>query len=319
MPSLLATALELERVLVDQIDRPSRPAPAPRAPPARSGALHPLALATNEPGHALDHLANTVRASIATLRTGISQFPLSLQANLDPNDDLESPANHQARLARDRYLTQLREAASSEAALYALATRADANGRLTRKKTRARDDRWTVATPRSNGINGSAVRLLETIAAELDLVTFRDDDEGGGGGGDTAMTDPLGADSTRPVTLSVGGKVMVVDFSIVGTRIDRVKVAYVVAGQDRQSALAANRLERLFALVPAGSSAPAAASGDTGFGEEDEDVREQRCWKGVRRILEELNALDEESERTGRDAFEELGRLGQDLSAQIAR
>ncbi|TKA56654.1 hypothetical protein B0A53_01849 [Rhodotorula sp. CCFEE 5036] len=239
MPSLLETACALQHNLVQAL--PPHPHP------------HPLALASTSPLESIAHLRQTVQRTVRQLRAGLAQFPA-------------------AAGGADRYLTQLKDAAASEAQLVAL---------------------WGRDLKPRREI--TTLQVLEHIASDLNLVTFRDHD-------DQDDDD----DATTPVTLSLGGKLMVVDVTASSARshhIQRVKVAYVVKGLDKLSILAATRLEHLFATSDEED-------------EEDVDVREEReqaRWKGIRRILSELKDLDEMADRTGRDTFQELELLNANL------
>merc|ERR1719487_2608932 len=192
MKSLLETAYALQQ----HLDHALPPNP------------HPLALESTNPLESIAQLRQHVQHAILQLQQGLAHFPTA---------------------ASVRYLTQLRDAAASEAALLAL-------GRRRRKRTRNEHsrDRYRVPTPRT-GKETTTLRGLEEVAAELNLVTFRDHEDD---------------DEATPVTLSLGGKLMVVDVTASSARsnhIQRVKVAYVVNGLDKQSNLAATKLEHLFA------------------------------------------------------------------------
>ncbi|GAA5977650.1 hypothetical protein JCM10908_005047 [Rhodotorula pacifica] len=289
--SLLATASALHRQLESHFDDPSQP--------------HPLALHSTDPLATLAHLRESVTRSIHQLKHGLAHFPLTTQAVEE-----QQPSSSQAR---DRYLTQLKDAASSEAALIALRNPPRKRTRssyldLEAEEERERDHRWRVKTPRRGG-GPTTLQLLEQIAQELQLATFRDheEEEDAGpearDGGDVRMS--TGAAVPVPVTLSIGGQLVVVDLTFPSSssslsQIAHIKVAYVLKGQDKQSPFAANRLERLFSL----------AGG--------EEATEQKRWKAVGRILGELKRLDEVAERTGRDAFAELEELNAELENSLA-
>ncbi|KWU41825.1 hypothetical protein RHOSPDRAFT_27395 [Rhodotorula sp. JG-1b] len=255
MQSLLETAYSLQHNLVDALS-PSREQ------------LHPLALASTNPLESIAQLRQRVQQTLRQLQRGLAHFPAA---------------------GGDRYLTQLKDAAASEAALLKLALprrpHADNN-----------NDRYRVPTPRHGGL--TALRVLEQIASELDLVTFRDHEHED--------------DAAAPVTLSLGGKLVVVDVTASSAQshhIERVKVAYVVRSLDKLSTLAATKLENLFATSDEED-------------EEDEDVREEReqaRWKGIRRILSELKDLDEMAHRTGTDAFQELEKVDANLGTAFFR
>ena len=256
MQSLLETACSLQHNLVDALS-PSR----------EQLELHPLALASTNPLESIAQLRQRVQQTLRELRHGLAHFPAA---------------------GGDRYLSQLKDAAASEAALLKLALprrpHADNNN----------DHRYRVPTPRTTGEGLTTLQVLEQIASELDLVTFRDHE------------DEDDADAATPVTLSLGGKLVVVDVTASSAQshhIQRVKVAYVVQSLDKLSTLAATKLENLFATSDEED-------------EEDVDVREEReqaRWKGIRRILSELKDLDEMAHRTGRDAFQELEQLDANL------
>ncbi|BGP56893.1 hypothetical protein JCM8202v2_004529 [Rhodotorula sphaerocarpa] len=340
MPSLLETAQALEQSLLARFAAASSPSPSSSsssstALPALP--LHPLhaAVAQNgDPNSSVAALRAQVQATLQTLRSGLAEFPLA--AMDDPVDETANATSsapnadvQQRRLARDRYLVQLRDAAHFEAAILRLTSSTASNGPAGKPRRRvegaavAQDDRWPVRTPGNGGAGGagaaptSTLQLLEEVAAELGLVTFRDDDAGAGGGPASAIDTTMSAGPSAPVTLSLGGKVMVIDFSVLPAsdgssgRVEHVKVAYVAAGQDRQAHSFASKLEALFRY------SSTRAEGEVEAARQTAAEKEQVTWKGVRRVLAQLKQLDEATEKSGRDAFQELDQLGQGLAEQV--
>lgn len=339
MPSLLETVQALEQSLLARFAAASSPLSSSSSSSTALPALplHPLhaAVAQNgDPNASVAALRAQVQATLQTLRSGLAEFPLA--AMDDPVDETANATSsapnadvQQRRLARDRYLVQLRDAAHSEAAILRLTSSTASNGPARKPRRRvegaavAQDDRWPVRTPGNGGAGGagaaptSTLQLLEEVAAELGLVTFRDDDAGAGGGPASAIDTTMSAGPSAPVTLSLGGKVMVIDFSVLPAsdgssgRVEHVKVAYVAAGQDRQAHSFASKLEALFRY------SSTRAEGEVEAARQTAAEKEQVTWKGVRRVLAQLKQLDEATEKSGRDAFQELDQLGQGLAEQV--
>lgn len=280
---------------------------------------HPLALRSTDPLASLALLRTRTHRQLELLRHAIARFSLQLASGLEPDVAADSPA-------RDRYLSQLKDAAASQAAILALQDlvgRDVPSGDL-QQGARGTDsdcdwdrERYRVETPHRTGTRRrgpTTLQLLERIAQQLQLVTFRDHEDEDGGAGDRDGDEDVTMADAVPVTLSVGGKLMVVDFtapSARSDRIDHVKVAYVIGGHDKQSTLAAKKLERLFSPPPCGrdGDGPEETGSYDDKEEEERDEWEQTRWKGVRRLLRELKGLDNVAEQTGRDAFEELEQL----------
>ncbi|BGP26248.1 hypothetical protein JCM10295v2_005193 [Rhodotorula toruloides] len=278
--SLLDTAHSLHALLATRLASPSA------SPGTRSISLHPLSAI---PHTALPELRAALASTVATLRSGISQFS---SLALPQADSATGDGSRDGRARRDRYLTLLRDATGTESSLLT-ARKDDAvrAKRVLKRRRREYEELWEVTTPRSSVAGGPTVlSVLEELAKDLELVTFRDDEGIDGGRKD------------GPVTLSVGGKVMVVDFEVVGEMdVARVKVAYVADGQDLHCAVAEEKLHALLRR--------------SGEPKEDESVR-QRCWQGVRSLLEQLKELDEATERLGQDCFMALNRtLPEDLNS----
>ncbi|BGP33847.1 hypothetical protein JCM10296v2_005653 [Rhodotorula toruloides] len=280
--SLLETAHSLQTLLT------SRLASSSTSPNASTASLHPLSAI---PPTSVPELRAALASTVSTLRAGISQFS---SFALPQADSATGEETKDTKARRDRYLTLLRDAAGTESSL--LASRkddAERARRVLKRRRRDYDDVWEVTTPRTSGSNGPTVlSVLESLAKELELVAFRDDDGIDGGRKD------------GPVTLSVGGKVMVVDFEVVGEMdVAKVKVAYVVDGQDLQCSVAADRLHALLQRSQDGKANEAAR---------------QRCWQGVKTLLEQLRELDEATERIGQDCFTPLNRtLPDDLKSVL--
>jgi len=149
---------------------------------------------------------------------------------------------------------------------------------------------------------------LERIARDLGLVSFRDDDDGEG---DASKKQKTGEQREEEVvTISLGGKVMVVDFKIHRQTSKRresveregIKVAYVWKGEQYFDEKSAKHLSQLFENydnndVPVG-----------GGGNELVEKKEE-LWSNVGNILRELHELDERTEKEEQDYFARLNKL----------
>lgn len=126
--------------------------------------------------------------------------------------------------------------------------------------------------------------MLERVAKDLGLVCFRDDE--------------ASISEQETVTLSLGGKVMVVDFEVHRSEgkeevVRKVKVAYVFKGEQEFNDRAARKLQELFSHE----------------GEGEGEAEEEEKWSGVKEVLRELGELDKRTEREEKDAFEALDEL----------
>ncbi|GJN92972.1 hypothetical protein Rhopal_006017-T1 [Rhodotorula paludigena] len=270
--SVLATAHSLRTLVAE-----SFPSPTATATPAP----HPHPLSASPAPSSLPALRAALSSHLSSLRSSLATFSTLA---LPPSASAQDPtASATGKRETDKYLTLLRDSAQHQAALLAHRTAATAHLATHRDN----DDAWPVRVPFTRS-RGAVLEALEGVAKELALVAFRDGDGGEGGAEGTAAEQ-----STKPVTLSVGGKVMVVDFEVRGgaadasageggATVERVKVAYVVDGTDRVCDPAAQKLHALL-------SGPC--------------DNEQERWKGVRRVLRQLGELDAETERSGRDCF----------------
>ncbi|GAA5999295.1 uncharacterized protein JCM10292_001736 [Rhodotorula paludigena] len=275
--SVLATAHSLRTLVADSFPLP----PTATATPAP----HPHPLGASPPPASLPALRAALSSHLSSLRSSLATFSaLALPPSPSASQDPTAAGAATGKRETDKYLTLLRDCAQHQAALLAHRTAAAAH-----LATHRDNDAWPVRVP-STQTRGAVLEALEGIAKELALVAFRDDDGGGEGGAEGTAAE----ESTKPVTLSVGGKVMVVDFEVrgpanagEGATVERVKVAYVVDGADRVCDPAAQKLHALLA----------------GPAHHPDERDEQERWKGVRRVLRQLGELDAETERSGRDCF----------------
>ncbi|GAA5968882.1 hypothetical protein JCM21900_000201 [Sporobolomyces salmonicolor] len=291
--SLLSTAHSLRSHLVASLS-PALSLDSPSDSPAH---LHPLSAL---PPSAIPALRAHLHASLDSLRTGLSAFQSLLPPppSLDPSPP--APPLPTAALT-DKYLTLLREAALARSAL--LASRSD--DRLTSSRLVALradyEHLYPVLHPAEAATPELVLPILERLAREVGLVCFRDDE------GAVAQQEH--------VTLSLGGKVMVVDFEVGRVQsgggegradarekeqVSKVKVAYVFDGADSLDERAAAKLQALF----------------DGLRQENEQGREKR-WKGVRQLLRELHVLDERTESEGRDCFVLVEQLHDEVERRV--
>ncbi|GAA5991597.1 hypothetical protein JCM11641_004017 [Rhodosporidiobolus odoratus] len=280
--------------------------PSTRPPAALLHGLGPT------PSTSLPALRSTVTHHLANLRTAVSHF--STLVHSDP-PSISSPNDDHKTRDRDKYLALLKESAGHEATLVASSTSSSAStgSLLAHRRTSTYSALFpalspsALAQPEPVGILSN----LEKLATQTGLVAFRDDQ---------------GQEETNKVTLSLGGKVMVVDFEVVRStrqggeagfkeeKVDKVKVAYVAEGEDRVCTFAG---DMLFSLL-----SPPSAVGEEGIGKQEvqedqrREAKEQR-WKSIRNLLDELKHLDAATERTGRDCFRSLDVLRTALEASF--
>ncbi|GAA5825384.1 hypothetical protein JCM11251_006960 [Rhodosporidiobolus azoricus] len=308
-PSLLASAHHLTALLHPLTSPPPFPlssSPTSSVPPA--ALLHPLG--PSSPSD-VSGLRTKAQETLSHLRSSLASFS-SLALPPPPSDssfaadptptDANSPDK---KRERDKYLTLLRDSAQHETTLLSLRS-TDASyaqtlltRRLSPSTTGSTYGGLYAALSPVEEEKGEMLKPLERSGKELGLAGFRDDE---------------GNEDARPerVTLSLGGKVMVVDFEVVrgrdgeceGERVEKVKVAYVPpAPEGADSLVCVSAGQMLLSLLSPSPSSPR-APGE----EEEERKREDKHarWRAVRQVLEQLKGLDEATEKTGRDCFKTL-------------
>ncbi|BGP18219.1 hypothetical protein JCM10213_007846 [Rhodosporidiobolus nylandii] len=310
-PSLLALTHTLHTLLSPLASLPppsSSSSPAATTPPAEA-LLHPLGPHSSASPAALAALRGRIRKTMGEVRRGVGEFAALSLASTGVGDAAVGGGTAGAgageaaeKQRRDKYLTLLRDASSSESALLSLSSSSSSSSSalstLIHRRTQYAS-LFPALTPSEAasppGSGAGTLATLERLAAQLGLVSFRDDDG-------------LDAAAAERVTLSLGGKVMVVDFEIErssssGEKVDKVKVAYVApsSGEDRVCRPAAEALQRALSLPPSASSSSSSAGAEEQE-EAERDAGEHR-WKSVRGLLSELKELDESTSRTGEDCF----------------
>jgi hypothetical protein len=188
----------------------------------------------------------------------------------------------------EKYLSLLKETASSEGVLLSsLGTDAQlAQQLLARRSAHAHlypMSSLELLSPGAGPKGERTLAMLESVATGLGLVTFRE-----------TGTQLIGgrAEGTREVhTLSLGGKVMVVDVEVDAEegRVLKVKVSYVLEAQ-HDALEVARRLEGMLKGMEM-----------TGNGGDEEEI--EKGLKGFRETLRELARLDEITEETTVDCF----------------
>lgn len=309
VPSLLASAHSLNSLLVSLTSPPAfsaSPSSSTVAPPP-STLLHPLGPSPSLSPASLPLLKSHLSSTLSHLRASLSHFstlalpPTPTATETAPTETKDDKAR------RDKYLTLLRDSAGHEATLLALRERDLTFAERLLLERRAAGGgtagarSFAVLRPEEKAAkNGrGTLKLLERLGSDLGLAGFRDDE---------GVEPP-----PERVTLSLGGKVMVVDIEVVrtgredeGERVDKVKVAYVAEGNDLVFAQGGDALLALLALP-----SPAA--------EEEESAAEEKeqRWQSIRRVLEQLHTLDAATDRTGWDQFAALSELSTNLSASF--
>jgi len=257
------------------------------------------------PPAAIPDLKQRTADSITQLHAGLAALsnlalpsPSSLSASADAAS-APTPAPRQPDpRERDKLLTLLRDAALAEQPLLDARTAALSAFSLSHLGDHRARALFPARTPAPHTGARGILDALERVAADLALVHLRDDPAQDGG-----------SDEAGPVVLSLGGKLMAVDVELSDSsaheqRVERTKVAYVVAGHDAQCPAASDKLHALLA----------APSPDADTGTDAAQV--QARWRGVRTLLEELKELDEATERTGDDCF---ARVTRELPDELAQ
>ncbi|GAA5901554.1 hypothetical protein JCM5296_006810 [Sporobolomyces johnsonii] len=300
--SLLSTAHSLRSHLVASLS-PALPLDVDSSSQSTAH-LHPL---SSIPPTSIPSLRSHLHASLDSLRTALSSFqsllPTPPPTSLDPSTPAPPlPAPAPAPALTDKYLSLLRESALAQSALLA----SNSDDRLTSSRLVARrasyEHLYPVLHPAEAATPELVLPILERLANEVGLVCFRDDNGAGA--------------QQEHVTLSLGGKVMVVDLEVVRNvhsggdergqearereQVSKVKVAYVFEGADLLDERAAAKLQALF----------------DGLQQDEEGGRETR-WKGVRQLLRELHVLDERTESEGRDCFMLVEQLQNEVEQRV--
>ncbi|GAA5826530.1 hypothetical protein JCM5353_003041 [Sporobolomyces roseus] len=272
--TLLSSIYTLRNSLLTSFPSPSSP-----------HSLHPL---SSIPPSQLPFLRTQLAQTLSTLRTATQQF-----SSLLPSSSSAAPL--------DKLLSLSTQSSSSQSTLLNLtSTCTTLFPSLLNQPSRRRRRYPTLHPHELSLLPLSILPVLERVAKDLGLVCFRDDDE--------STEQPR-----DKVTLSLGGKVMVVDFELEripskgdeGVRevVRKVKVAYVFKGEQEFNLRAGNKLEQLF-----NSDSPKSE-------EEIETVEaEEERWSRVETILRELREVDRRMEREeSRDWFTKLDQLDQTL------
>lgn len=280
--TLLSSIYTLRNSLLTSFPSPSTPHP-----------LHPLSCI---PPSQLPFLRTQLAQTLSTLRTATQQFSSLLPST--PTSTSATPL--------DKLLSLSTQSSSSQSTLLNLtSTPTTLFPSLLNRPSRRRRRYPTLHPHELSLLPHSILPVLERVAKDLGLVCFRDDD------------DDQGMEQRRDkVTLSLGGKVMVVDFELEripskgdeGFRevVRKVKVAYVFKGEQEFNLRAGNKLEQLFK-----SDSP---NSDEEI--ETEELMEER-WSRVEAILRELRELDRRMEREETDWFTKLDQLETTLEKEF--
>lgn len=289
-PSLLATVSSLRSHLV-----------AAFPPSASSASTHLLSAV---PPPQLDHLRSHLTETVKTLRTSLNAFGSLLP---DANADGPPSSTQSSRLELDKFLSVSLQSAATESLLLSLGSTPS----LASAVPRAR--RYPALQPDELARASLVVLpILERIAKDLGLVCFRDDDE------DESAQDGSKAKGLREeVTLSLGGKVMVVDVKVhrravasteppetgLKESVASVKVAYVFKGEQYFDEKSAKQLSQLFSKCRESDNVEA-------------DLSEE-LWSQIGQVLKELHDLDERTAREEVNYFSKLGQLVERVESQF--
>ncbi|KPV71648.1 uncharacterized protein RHOBADRAFT_56484 [Rhodotorula graminis WP1] len=260
------------------------------------GSHHHSHALSQVPPAAIPYLKQRTRDSITHLRAGLTALS-HLALDGAPAAPPRAPTTQPDPRDRDKLLTLLRDAALAEQPLLDARTAS-----LSASSSSSSRALFPARTPAPGSGARGILDTLERVAADLGLVHLRDDPA-------------LDGRDEGPVVLSLGGKLMAVDVELSSTstsdapqqqqqqRVERTKVAYVVAGHDAQCPAASDKLHALLAAPPSATTESSSSSA-------------QVRWRGVRTLLEELHELDDATERTGDDCF---ARLTRDLPVELAQ
>lgn len=223
-----------------------------------------------------------ISSTISSIRSAVT----ASSSLLPPPSDNPAGAPRAVGGPTDKLLSLLKETATSETVLL---NSLQSDAQKARQLLARRDEyagaypvltaRQLSKLPEGSARGDRSLEVLEGFAASLGLVSFRD----------TASSTVDGL-SKELHTLSLGGKVMVVDVEVESAgRVVRVKVSYVLEVQHEMEG-AARKLEQML----------------SGLGElsaDGDEVSLERGLKGFRETLRELRRLDEMTEQTGLDCF----------------
>ncbi|GAA5880974.1 hypothetical protein JCM16303_004622 [Sporobolomyces ruberrimus] len=227
-----------------------------------------------------DHLRTHTTTTLSNLRSALASLHGLLPL---PNGGVTLPRSTPSRLELDKFLSLLSQSATTESLLLSLAQSTPSHPRTPAK--------YPILHPGELETRDAVLPILERIAKDLGLVCFRDDE------GDDPGQEPRGL-----VTLSLGGKVMVVDFEVARTHghesVDKVKVAYVWKGEQYFDEKSAKRLTQAFSVARTSGPIGALAHGER-----------EEMWSNVARVLKELYDLDYRTSREELNYFGKLSRL----------
>ncbi|SCZ88494.1 BZ3500_MvSof-1268-A1-R1_Chr10-2g02978 [Microbotryum saponariae] len=300
-PTILSLAHSLSTSINATFDRVSS---SSSTPSSSTRFLHPYGpLDPQQLNRTRQHVSTTLtqlRQAIQSFNSLLPPPPTPTSDHSTSNQATVAPtaaSNMKPHAQLDKYLTVLKEASTHQGALHHwLSTELDIAKRVVDAHTN--EESVPVAIPNELGLIGleRTVQVLQGIAKGFGLVSFR---EGGQEEGEkSAMTMPR----AETETLSLGGKVMVVDFIISTKRgnVDKVNVSYVMDAGQVDLTEVAGSLQKCVSLL-----------GDEEARAHEEGGAEalQGGLRGCRRILRELTSLDTMTEQSGVDAFLAVERI----------
>ncbi|GAA5956226.1 hypothetical protein JCM3765_005497 [Sporobolomyces pararoseus] len=259
---------------------------------------------TSTDHHSLSNLSSLTNPSqITSLRSNLTQTLETLRNSLESFRTLLPPPEEEDRerdVGLDKYLNLLLQSCQTESNLLSTISSTSINTPFHSREG------YPILHPSEEQDSFSISNILERISKDLGLVSFRDDDHDEGEIGDSEKEK-----QKEVVTLSLGGKVMVVDFKIHRqttnttnsstdskrewidttevTGNSNIKVSYVFKNEQFFNQNSSSQLLSIF-----------------------RDYQEQggeELWSRVYRILKELEQLDDRTSKEGSNYFGKFDQL----------
>lgn len=279
-PSILSTAHALHSSLLATFN--------PLLPSRSSHLLHPLGPL---PPASLSSTRRLLTSTLADLRTACTTFASHTLSDVPDSSATRGPV----RAGTEKYLSLLKESAGSQSIL--LERREDARrGKELLARREGYAGRLPVLEQRllEGGGTERTLRILESVAESCGLACFQEKGMLVKGGKEVEVH-----------TLSIGGKVMVMDFEVDAQGVvDKIKFVYVLENEHVDDGIAARLLEKLVGLEAVGAG-------------EQEEARAEKKLRELREIMRELRRLDEMTEETTVDCFAITSKMVESIAAVL--